>query len=113
MGGKIKNIIQALIILLSVTVFGQIPDSTYIITQYQKILSSKREGNFEKAYKVNINLLNNLIDDNYATEDIAQCYIYKSSIEVSLGKYSESINSAHKALHLFTTINDSIKMASS
>lgn len=113
MVGKIKNTIQALIILLSVSVFGQTLDSTYIITQYQKILSLKRDGNFEQAYRINIDLLSSLKNDNYITADIAQCYIYKSSIEVSLGKYSESINSAHKALHLFTTINDSIKMASS
>lgn len=110
---KIKDTLQVLIIFLSASLFGQISDSTYIINQYKKILSLKKDGNFEQAYKVNIDLLTNLINDNYVTEDIAQSYLYKSSIEVNLGKYEESLNSAHKALTLFTSINDSLKMASS
>ncbi|MEN8125354.1 MAG: CHAT domain-containing tetratricopeptide repeat protein [Bacteroidota bacterium] len=109
----IKNILQALLILFSVTVFSQITDSTYIHNQHIKIATLNRDGNFDQAYQINNLLLSQLLKDHNDTSEIAQTYFYKSSIEINLGKYNESIKSAHKSLNLFILENDSLKIASS
>ncbi len=110
---SIKNTLQVLIILFTVNVFSQIPDSAYIYNQHIKITTLNRDGDFEQAYQINNLLLSQLLKNNNVNNEIAQTYFYKSSIEVNLGKYKESINSAHKSLNLFILENDSLKIASS
>ncbi len=109
----IKNIFQVLIILFSVNVFAQKLDSTYVYNELVKIATLNRDGDFEQAFQINNQLLSQLLKSHTNTSEMAHTYFYKSSIEVNLGKYEESIKSAHKSLNLFILEKDSLRIASS
>ena len=113
MVNPIKNIFQVLIILFSVNIFAQKLDSTYVYNELVKIATLNRDGNFEQAFQINNQLLSQLLKSHTNTSEMAHTYFYKSSIEVNLGKYKESINSAHKSLNLFILEKDSLRIASS
>ncbi|WP_296380154.1 CHAT domain-containing protein [Winogradskyella sp.] len=75
-------------------------DSIYAELMSGKTLSLKFLGEFQKAFTITDSLINRLKINKEAKKYLANAYQIKSRVEIDLGNYDSSINSAKKALVL-------------
>ncbi|MFD1315069.1 CHAT domain-containing protein [Namhaeicola litoreus] len=105
--------LKTLLFILSILPLkAQNLEASFVDQTNKKIDSLNREGQFEKAYLIGNELLQELIETNSSEELMAKTYYTLSNVEISLGEYEKSISTSHKSLALFKKINDSLKIAS-